>query len=373
LTLRGETGVRRGPQSSNLEVIEDGSVFIQDGKISAVGTTRRLENLKETRGAIEIPVHNCVVMPGFVDACMQLTLAAPFGPDGVTRKRRKLRDFYVESLTLMRSCLLHGTLNAGIRARSGIRSMGADLSLLRQLARIGNNPVGLTRIWCPEPDAANMPDEREWMDACGTVSKRGLADFVALQGRDPFMGAANKAGMKVSLDWLGGPAADLKQLLHRSSPGAVFCHHELSQGECEVLAGSKSTAIFKGGGLLLDGAPAGSVRALMDGGGAIALGSGYDAFYEQNFNMQLVLALAVRRLNLTIEEAIVATTINAAYALNCGHQIGSLEPGKRADLLVLSINDYREIPRSLGVNHLAIAISGGEIAANRTKWRVGAA
>jgi imidazolonepropionase len=379
LTLRGDPCVRRGPQSSNLEVIEDGSVFIQGGKIVAVGPTRRLENLKETRGAIEIPAHQCVVMPGFVDASMQLSLLTPQGLNGTPRRRRKLRDFFNESLTLMRSCMLHGTLNAAIRARSGIHSMGADLSVLRQLARIGNNPVGLTRIWCPECDLEHpihedhWPGGKAWQAAWDTIAKGKLADCVSLHCDNPFIQLDNQRSMKVILDWLGGSADDLNRLLHQSAPTGVFCQHDLSAEECDVLAASKTTAVFAAGAGLIDGSPDRSVRNLIDGGGAVALGSGYDSLDEQNFNMQLVLALAVRRLNLTIEEAIVATTINAAYAMNCGHEIGSLEPGKRADLLILSLNDYREIPRRLGINHLAMAIRGGEITANRTKWKVGAA
>jgi imidazolonepropionase len=114
LTLRGKPGVRCGPSSGNLEIIEDGSVFIQGGKIVSVGPTRRLENLKEVRGALQIPVHNCVVMPGFVDSSIQLSLAVPHTTGKVRRKRRKLSDFYNETLTLMRVCLQHGTLNAGV-------------------------------------------------------------------------------------------------------------------------------------------------------------------------------------------------------------------------------------------------------------------
>ena len=89
--------------------------------------------------------------------------------------------------------------------------------------------------------------------------------------------------------------------------------------------------------------------------------------------MQIVLALAVMRLNLTIEHAIVATTINAAYAINQGNEIGSLEPGKHADVLILNLNDYRELPRRLGVNHVAMIIRDGVITANRMSWKVGAA
>jgi len=359
LTLRGDTCVRRGPQSGNLALIEDGSVFIQGGKIVAVGPTRRLENLNQARGALQIPVPNCVVMPGFIDSSMQLSLLDQ-DPGKTGLRRRKLRDFYNDSLALLRSCLAHGTLNAGIRASAGVHSAGADLSVLRQLTRIGNTPIGVRRIWHPESNLA----------AWETVSKQKLADCVVLNTKAPMM---LDEQIDKSLEWRGGPVRELKDWLERSSPRSVFCHHDLTPAGRKALAQSGATAIFEAGSVLLDKLPAASARALLDEGGVIALGSGYHALCEPNFNMQLVLALAVRRLNLTIEEAIVATTINAAYAMNCGDKIGSLEPGKQADVLILNLNDYREIPRRLGVNHVAMAIRNGEIVINRNKWRVGVA
>jgi imidazolonepropionase len=351
LTLRGDPCVRRGPQSGNLAVIEDGSVFIQGGKIVAVGPTRRLENLHQARGALQIPVPNCIVMPGFIDSSMQLSLLH-HDPAKTGRRRRKLRDFYSDSLILLRSCLAHGTLHAGIRA--------SDLSVLRQLTRIGHAPIGLKRVWHPEST----------LTAWETVSKQKLADcvIVTTSTAHAFHDEIDK-----SLEWRGGPVREFKECLARSSPRSVFCHHDLTPATRKALAQSSATAIFEAGSVLLDRLPASSARELLNEGGAIALGSGYHALCEPNYNMQLVLALAVRRLNLTIEEAIVATTINAACAMNCGDKIGSLEPGKQADLLILNLHDYRELPRRLGVNHVAMAIRNGEIVINRTKWRVGAA
>jgi imidazolonepropionase len=328
-----------------------------------VGSTRRLENLNQARAAIQIPVPNCIVMPGFIDSSMQLTLLAQ-NPGKTGRRRRKLRDFYNDSLILLRSCLALGTLTAAIRASAGVHAAAADLSVLRQLTRIGNTPIGVRRIWHPEAETSG---------AWETVAKQKLADCVVLSTSTPLTPAVLQQQMDRSLEWRGGPVRELKESLARSSPRSVFCHHDLTAAGRKALANSGATAIFEAGSLLLDRLPAASVRGLLDQGGAIALGSGYDALCEPNFNMQLVLALAVRRLNLTIEEAIVATTINAAYAMNCGHRIGSLEPGKQADVLILNLTDYREIPRRLGVNHVAMAIRNGEIVINRNKWRVGAA
>lgn len=377
LTLRGTPGVRRGPDSGNLAIIEDGSVFIKDGKIASVGPTRRIENLKEARGALNIPVNNCVVMPGFVDPSIRLSLASP-DKSGVL-KRRKLSDFYNECLVLMRSCLQHGTLNAGIRASSGGRSLGADLSVLRQLARIGNNPIGQIRIWSPALNYSEGPAVQAFADMLQVISKRKLAHSLQLKGNsdraicDALLPAAKAAELMFGVDWMEGQATGLRSELNRLSPVTVFCQNDLSSEECDELLHANSTAVFHARSNLFDRQPGGSLRKLVDAGGGIALGSGYDALYEPNYNMQLVLALAVMRLGLTLEQAIVATTVNAAYAINCGDSIGSLEPGKRADILVLNLNDYREIPRRMAVNHVAMAIRDGNLAINRTRWKVGAA
>ena len=87
LTLRGPVGARRGAAFSELGIIKDGSVLIRDGKIVSIGSARRIENLKEARGAIEISAEGAIVLPGFVDPGLQLNqerfgLSAQAPPNG---------------------------------------------------------------------------------------------------------------------------------------------------------------------------------------------------------------------------------------------------------------------------------------------------
>ena len=67
-----------------------------------------------------------------------------------------------------------------------------------------------------------------------------------------------------------------------------------------------------------------------------------------------------------------ATTINAAYALGVGDEVGSLEAGKRADILVLNLSDYREIPRRIGVNQVLMALREGNFLINRKRAKASA-
>jgi hypothetical protein len=142
ITLRGVNTVRRGASLEDLSIIEDGALLIRDGRVAQVGSTRRIDNLKEIRGVPEIDVAGAIVLPGFVDPLLRMRADSPF-----TTSREKGPDFYHESLILMRSCLNHGTLNVQVCVGGDSSVYRSDLSALRSLARIGNQPIGIMRAW----------------------------------------------------------------------------------------------------------------------------------------------------------------------------------------------------------------------------------
>lgn len=373
LTLRGPSGVRRGASLNDLAIIEDGSVLIQDGRILSVGPTRRIENLKETRGAIDISVAGSVVMPGFVDPAIHVSLYENKVSAESVAKRKKALNFYHESLTLIRSCLQHGTLNAQFRVYSDSSSQAADIAALRQLATIGDNPVATVRALRLPASALEEAKLAALPARLAKLRNRKFLQFLEMQaGPDlpthPLLWELlSKAGLPFNLLWSGGSAETLQALLELAKPGGVFCPAELSSAECSVLARSPAISIFSPCKDLLEERENPSAKKLATAGGAIALSSGYDSKHAPIFSMQMVVALAVLRLRLTVEQAITATTINAAYALGRGHEVGSLEAGKRADLLVLNMSDYREIPRRIGVNQVAMAIREGNFVINRKR------
>jgi imidazolonepropionase len=75
--------------------------------------------------------------------------------------------------------------------------------------------------------------------------------------------------------------------------------------------------------------------------------------------MQMVMAIATRYLGLMPAEALNASTINAAHAVGMAHKVGSLEPGKRADLLILDTTDYRQLSYQFGQNLVDTVIKSG--------------
>lgn len=313
-------------------------------------------------------------MPGFVDASLSLSLG-----NHSPHKRKKAAEFYDESLALMRSCLQHGTLAADVKATAAADHFHADIAVLRKLASIGSNPVRMIRTWringIPRPEAEQPGDFQQTFDV---LARRRLIHFIewsreseaALDGR--LLTAARQANIGAKLLWPGGPPELLADLLAHLHPRTVCCPPHLTAAESAALAKTPTITIFATGKDVFEGPVIGSARHVLESGGAVALSSGYDSASAATFSMQMSLALAVARLGLTPEEAFSAATINAAHAAGCAHVAGSLEAGKQADVLVLNVGDYREVPRQFGINHVDMVVRQGSIVFNRTRWKAAA-
>ena len=102
-------------------------------------------------------------------------------------------------------------------------------------------------------------------------------------------------------------------------------------------------------------------QKLLDAGAILALARDCNPGTAWNESMQFVIALACRALKLTPAQAIAASTINAAHAIRRADRIGSIEPGKQADLLVLSVSDYRHLGYRFGANLVRQVIKRGHV------------
>jgi imidazolonepropionase len=81
--------------------------------------------------------------------------------------------------------------------------------------------------------------------------------------------------------------------------------------------------------------------------------------------MQFIMSLACTQMRMTPAEAIAASTINGACAVRRADRVGSLEPGKQADLIVLGVADYREIPYYFAMNHCLMTVKRGRTVYSR--------
>jgi imidazolonepropionase len=102
-------------------------------------------------------------------------------------------------------------------------------------------------------------------------------------------------------------------------------------------------------------------QAIIDANGLLALATDTNPGTSWCESMQFIIALACRKMGLTPAQAIAASTINAAAAVEREECIGSLEIGKQADLLILNIDDYRHLGYRFGTNLVSYVVKQGRI------------
>ena len=110
-------------------------------------------------------------------------------------------------------------------------------------------------------------------------------------------------------------------------------------------------------------------RMLIDAGIPVALATNCNPGSSPTVNMQMILSLACAQLRMTPAEALTAATINGAWAVGREEQLGSLEAGKQADLVIMDVSDYRELPYFFGMNHCLTVIKKGRVVYSKIQAR----
>ena len=383
VTVRGVAAPRRGAAMRELNIIQDGALLIVDGKITEVGPGRRVEMLAVSRNAEEIDASGKVVMPGFIDCQTQL-LCPPSALDAYeTRHARKLdpepapippgvqtmRGFSAQRLEMegkrrLRLFTRYGTTSLGASTGYGLDE-SSEMRMLRVLDHLRAHPLDIISSFGGAigvgPEFRDRPADYLDLilrDILPLVQRRRLARFADISigenAFDPesarrFIAEARNAGMKTSV---------------RLNPGAqpVEDAHTISGlwNATTPIPIDNTIAVLTPGRAFHQGIqniePA---RALIDAGAAVALSTGFNSETSPSCSMPMTLSLACNMLRMTPAEAIVASTINAAHALDLSSTAGSLETGKWADLIFINSGDYRDIPFQFGVNLLAMVMKRG--------------
>jgi imidazolonepropionase len=146
--------------------------------------------------------------------------------------------------------------------------------------------------------------------------------------------------------------------------GAASADHLVKTSQDDILALARSDTVA----VALPCTPFGlaeehytPARQILQAGGLLALATDLNPGTAWCENMQFAIALACRYMKLTPAQAIAAATINSAAAIGRQDRIGSLEPGKQADLLILSVSDYRHLGYRFGTNLVQTVIKKGHI------------
>jgi imidazolonepropionase len=404
LTLRSEKpGPRRGRNLGELGVIEDGAVLCLGGKIVSVGKTKGALRdpwfKKNRKKMVEIDCEGQVVLPGFVDSHTHPVFVAPRLVDFEKRISGATYEQIAEAGGGIRSSI------EGVR-KTGKRALAAKvLDALHEMADLGTTTVEAKSGYGLSVDAelksleAIREAARQWP---GTVvatllgahvvppefrgraevyvrlvceqmipqaAKRRLAQFVdVFTERGAFSSEQTQAIFTAAAAHGLGVRAHVCQL----SPTAIgpllsfnpasFDHMDhVNEDDLKLLAARETVAtLVPGANYFLGLGKYPPARKLIDSGVAVALATDYNPGSSPTPSMPFVMSLACTHMKMSPAEAIAATTINGAWALQLQNRKGSIEPGKDADLAMFEVEDYREIAYWFASNRCALAVMNGE-------------
>jgi imidazolonepropionase len=400
VTLRGSAGPRRGGALCELGIIQDGAVLIQNGVITTLGPSRRVENLGAARRALEIDASGRVVAPGFVDSHTHLVCGPPRLADyemrlagagyleiakaggGILSSVRAVRDTPIRRLVLQARRMLggfirHGTTTLEAKSGYGLDETG-ERKALRAVRALSGKPLDLVGTYLGAhvvpPEYRNRPDEYiEWMCSylMPKIRRRNLATFVdvycdqgaySVEQARRYLEAAQALGFQLKVH--------AEQLSRRGGAmlavefGAASVDHldHVNDDDIRALAASATIGTLLPGAVFHLGlnryAPA---RKMIDAGVAVALATDFNPGTSPTYSMQMILSLACSQMRMTPAEALSAATINGAYAIRRADRAGSIETGKDGDLVIFNVPDYREIPYHFGVNLVSMTIKRGEV------------
>ncbi|HTZ46146.1 MAG TPA: imidazolonepropionase [Verrucomicrobiae bacterium] len=403
LTLRG--GVpRRGSSLSKLGLVSDGALLVRDGRIAAVGTRAEIEAHKEARRAEKLDVGGRVVLPGFVDSHTHLIHAASRAEEyelkiqgasyeeiarkggGILNSVKKLRAATAEALKARARAALEEFASYGtttVEAKSGYGlDVASELKILRlqrelqneQRLEIASTFLGAHVVPAEFRNKPSGPDRYIALlleQMLPEIVNEDLAEFCdVFCDRGAFTRAQAQRILSEAQEHGLAPRLHAEQLSRTGATqlgvalGAASCDHleQVNGSDIRALAKSDTVAtLLPGCDFHLGWKEYAPARKLIEAGAVVALATDYNPGTSPAMSMPMILSLACSELRMTPAEAIVAATINAAYGLKRASQIGSLEPGKQADLAVFEVEDYREIPYYFGMQRCWMTMKKGEI------------
>jgi imidazolonepropionase len=400
VTLSGPNRPRVTVEMSELSIIRDGGMLIRDGKIDRVDPSDEIE--RSAGNAEIVDASGRVILPGFVDAHAHPVFAGNRLDDFERRARGETYEQIaasgggiwstVEKTRAVSETDLFGQAKkhaswfqrcgtTTVEAKSGYGlTLSDELKILRVIQRLNEEmPIEFVPTFLGAHATPRDMRTDDYVDLiinemlphvaseklaefCDVFCERGYFDID--QSRK-ILSVAKKLGLKLRLhaDQLsnsGGAklAAELK---------AITADH-LERTDGQGIAAMKSAGVqpvlLPGSVYSLGSAHYPRAKEMIEAGLAVVIATDFNPGSSPTASMPMVLSLACTHMKMSPAEAITASTINAAYSLNRGTKIGSLEAGKLANFSILDCEDYREIAYWFGFPQIHSVYVKGE----RVPW-----
>ncbi|RME83473.1 MAG: imidazolonepropionase [Caldilineae bacterium] len=407
ITCAADDGPKRGAAMQDLGLIADGAVAIRGQEILAVGTGAQIRAAYTAREQID--AGGRVVCPGFVDPHTHVVYAGDRAHEFEMRiagatyleilaagggilstmqavRQAPLEHLVAESRRRLDTMLALGTTTVEVKTGYGL-STEAELKMLHAIEELDRThpcdlvPTFLAAHTTPpeygdDADAyvdlvirEMLPRALDWY--AHSVFASGRPFFIDVFCEDHafdveqshrVLAAGKDAGMGVKIhsdqfNSLGGTAVAVEL-------GATSIDHldAIAAEDIARVAASQAVAVpLPAANFNLGQTNFAPARGLIDAGAALALATDINPGSAPCPSLPLVMAIACRYQRLLPSEALNAVTINAAHAVGMGHRLGSLQPGKQADLLILDMPDYRHLTYQFGANPVWRVIKSGRV------------
>lgn len=388
----------------DLSIIADGAMLVRDERIDKVGARGEIEPLIGKDHEV-VDAGGRIVLPGFVDAHTHPVFAGTRAGEfeerskgatyqeiaarggGIKSTVRATRAATVDNLLSSGKRYAHWFLRSGtttVEAKSGYGlSVEDELKILRAIKRLDQEtplryvPTFLGAHDIPEEFRSRRAEyvsllieemiprvaEEKLAEYCDVFCEKNV--FTIDESRAILLAAQSRGlGLRIHADQLslsGGArlAAELK------AASADHLEHTDREGIAALKSAGVQPVLLPGSVYTLGSSRYPAAREMIDAGLAVVIATDFNPGSSPTPSMLMVLSLASTHMQMTPAEAIIGSSINAAYSLGRGDLLGSLEPGKIADFVLHDCEDYRELAYFFGIEHAYEVFVGGRQALAR--------